>query len=348
MAEQKKHSLPNRWHYREYLKNLLGAGYVEWKYFNFTSGTYSGIFVYSLTDPLNLTGRGGARVLGRVFISRGVEGGAEKFAVSDADFSLHSPDMAMGGNSIKVLKNGMYEIRGEVESLRWDLRYTPLVLPIQSFSDRGAIPLNIEKASWRIEMPRAKVEGFLTWEGKKIPIEGFGYADANWGSPIPLLTAFNWTQYSDDAMALVMGEIQNIEVGKIKLGHWAELYIRYGDELITFAKKELRITHTEWARVPRSDLKVPVRTEVSGENDAYALTLSLETEISDPLSFEMPFHIPVRPIIVEQLARCSGELRMKARSGARSLHAFDGKGFKEYTLRDISLRKRNKAGILIK
>lgn len=348
MAEQKKHSSLNQWHYREYLKNFLGVDYVEWKYFNFTSGKYSGIFVYSLTDPLNLTGRGGARVLGRVFISRDVQGGAEKFAVSDADFSLHSADAAMGKNSIKVFANGAYEIRGEVESLGWNLRYTPLVLPIKSFSDRGMVPLHIERASWCIEMPRAKVEGFLTWEGKKIPIEGFGYADANWGSPIPLLTAFNWAQYSDGAMALVMGEIQNIEVGKIKLGHWAELYIRYGDELITFAKKELRITHTEWARVPQSYLEVPMRTEVSGENNEYALMLALETEVSDPLFFELPFHIPVRPIIVEQLTRCFGELRVKAKSGARPLHAFSGRGFKEYTLRDIALRKKNKAGILIK
>lgn len=337
----------NRWHHEEFRSIFRKADYAEWKYFNFITEECSGVFAYALIDPLNMMGRGGGRVLGRVYAREGAEGGVERFGADEMDLSTSSVDAVFGKNRLKVLEGGAYEISGSAGSVSWNLRYESQAPPIEGFLDHGMVPLDLEKASWFVKMPRAKVSGTVILGGKERVIEGVGYADANWGSAIPVLASFNWAQCSDEKIAIAMGDMQTAEIAGMKIGHWSALYAWYGGELIMFPEKSLRIDHVEWGELPESGLKVPMRTEVKAENTSHAISLSLVTEYSDPFRFVLPLAIPVQPVIVEQVMRASGVLLEKDGEKTRSLHSFSARGFKEYTFRDVSMRKGVSTGVVI-
>lgn len=337
----------NGWHHGKFRGIFRKADYAEWKYFNFVTEKYSGVFVYALIDPLNMMGRGGGRVLGRVYAKGGPEGGVERFAVDEVDLSASSANAAFGKNRIKVLEGGVYEISGSAGSVSWNLRYEPQTPSIEGFSDHGMVPFDLERASWFVKMPRAKVSGTVICGGVERVIEGTGYADANWGSAIPVLASFNWAQCSDEKIAIAMGDMQTAEIGGVKIGHWSALYAWYGGELLVFPEKNLRIDHVEWGELPESGLRVPMRTEVRAENASHVVSLSLVTEFSDPFRFVLPLAIPVQPVIVEQVMSASGTLSERDGEKTRSLHSFSAKGFKEYTFRDVSIRNGSSNGMIV-
>ena len=348
MTHKKSKIQGSRWHNQDYPDNVLKAGYMEWKYFNFITPEYSGIFVYSIADPLNITGDGGARVLGRVFTAEGVSGGSEKNRMQDANLSSYASDFVMGPNSIEVHDGNVYQIKGKTKDLEWDLRFAPASNGIKSFADMGIIPLNLEKASWFIEMPKSTVRGAIKVNGESIDIDGTGYSDSNWGAPIPLLATFNWAQCNANDVSLVVGEIQNFEIGKRKIGHWGEVYVLHYDELISFGKNDFSIEHLKWEVIPGSKIKVPTVTLVAGENKEHKISLLMKVEASDPFYFRMPLPVPIRPVIVEQVASFYGGIHKKEGSKLRLLHKIDARGFKEYTLRDTALSKIGRAGIYVK
>lgn len=347
MESKKPKIQGGRWHNQDYPDNVLKAGYMEWKYFNFITPEYSGIFVYSIADPLNITGDGGARVLGRVFTDEGVLGGSEKSKMQDINISSYASDFVMGANSIEVHDGNVYQIKGKTKDLEWDLRYAPVSRGIKSFADLGIAPLNLEKASWSIEMPKSTVRGAIKVNGESIDIEGIGYSDSNWGAPIPLLVTFNWAQCSSDDVSVVVGEIQNFEIGRRKIGHWGEVYVLHNDELISFGKKDFSIEHLKWDIIPGSKIKAPTVTLVTGENREHKISLLMKAESSDPLYFRMPLPVPIRPVIVEQVASFYGSIYKKEGIKMKLLHKIDAMGFKEYTLRDIALSRRGGAGMLV-
>lgn len=337
MTFRKKSPNENRWHIQDYPNNILKAGYVEWKYFNFITPHYAGIFVYAVADPLNITGEGGGRILARIFTPRGVIGRSETVDLAEVKPSSYAADISMGENTIEVHDGNVYQIKGKTESVEWDLRYAPESHGIKSFADMGIEPLNIGRASWFIEMPRSRVRGTIKINGKNIDIEGSGYCDSNWGAPIPLLVSFNWAQYSDENMSIALGEIQNIEIGRKKIGRWGEVYAVHEDELIRFGGDEFTLEHLKWDTLGK--IKAPNVTLIQGENKNYKLSLLLKTEVSDPLYFKLPLNVPVRPVIIEQICTFHGALHKKEGGEEKTLHAIEGRGFKEYTMRDISLKR---------
>lgn len=336
----------NRWHASEYPDTLLKAGYIEWKYFNFTSPDCSGIVLYLVTDPMNRTGLGGGRVIARIFSQEGVFGGSLQFPMSDVALSEKDAGITIGENAITA-DGERYGIRGTVASVVWNLEYVPDSLPIEGFSDLNLDPLGVQKASWFITMPRAKVRGVVSVGRRRYAIDAYGYSDTNWGSLFPLVSQFNWMQYNDEVISVAIGEMQNLEIKNKKVGRWGGIYISYRGERTVFEKKDFSMEHLQWKIVPGTKIKVPFITLVEGENKNFQLSLILKTEISDPLHFRMPPPLPVRPVVVEQTAQFYGELFRKGDKTTASSYSFSGKGFKEYSLRYASLGDRVKTGIVI-
>lgn len=336
-------SRKNRWHNLDYPDNLLKAGYIEWKYFNFITPDFSGIFVYFIIDPLDITNVGGGRVMARIFTRGGVLGGVNKVPMTEVFPSKENAKITMGENSISV-DGEVYRVIGKTNDVSWDLRYLPSTPSILGFSDLSVDPLHLEKISWLIKMPKANVIGTIEVKGKKFDINAMGYSDANWGELIPVVVRLNWAQYNDDAMSLVIGETKNLRIGKKELGRWSEVYVIYQNEIIKFAKKDIVQEHLEWSIVPGSKIKIPFITKIEAENKTYKLSVMLKTKISDPLYFNMPFSFPIRQVVVEQTASFRGELSKITDNKVITLHSIDGDGFKEHTLRNVSIRNKKHLG----
>ena len=330
----------NRWHNSEYPDNLLKAGYIEWKYFNFTTPDFSGIFVYLIADPLNITGIGGGRVIARIFTRDGVVGGVCETSIKDVSSSNENAGIDVGDNSI-IVRDDAYIIKGKVSHVTWNLKYSPLAPLIQGFSDLSVDPFNFEKISWLIKMPKANVIGTIKIKGKEFDIDTMGYSDANWGELVPVVVRLDWAQYNDDSVSVVVGEVENLNIGKKKFGRWSEIYAIYQNELITFTRDVISIEHLEWTTIPDSKIEIPLVTKVRAENEIYKLDLVLKTKLSDPIYFNTPFYLPIEQVVVEQVASFSGGLSKKEGAGFTILHSIEGTGFKEYTLRDVSIRKKN-------
>ncbi len=73
----------NQWHINNYSDNILKRSYVEWKYFNFSSPHFSGIFVYLIEDPLNVMGIGGGKVIARIFADKKNFGGVSIIPIKE-------------------------------------------------------------------------------------------------------------------------------------------------------------------------------------------------------------------------------------------------------------------------
>jgi hypothetical protein len=348
MPKKKKPAHENRWHIQDYPDNILKAGYMEWKYFNFLTPRYSGIIVYAVADPLDFTGRGGGRMLVRIVTPKGAVGDAEVIPPQKVKPSSYAADITMGENTIEVHEGNLYEIKGKTKSLEWNLRFSPETHGIKSFAEMGLVPLDLERASWLIEMPKARVRGTIKINGETIDIDGSGYCDSNWGAPIPLLVSFNWGQYSDESTNIIFMEIQNLQIGRKKIGRWGEVYVMHEDELIRFKKEEFTLEHLKWEKLEGTKIEMPTISLIKGENKHYRLSLLCNTEFSDPLYFKLPLNVPVQPVIVEQIASFHGTFHKKESDGEKLIHEIEGRGFKEYTQRDISLNNKTpRRGILV-
>lgn len=338
-------SLKNRWHIAYYKKNSLSANYIEWKYFNFTSKTHSGIFVYFLCDAKNLTGVGGGKIIGRLYARNKITGNVEKFKMAKIKSSAKTPEIKIGKNTIKI-RGGAYKITGKAGKLEWNLLYTPKAAPISAFSNMEVDPLNLEKVSWFIQMPKAEVKGTIKDGKRKIKIKTMGYTDANWGVLIPLTTTFQWAQYNDNKISVVVGELENFEIRGKKFGRWAVIYIIHGNKKIVFKKGDFILKNKGWKFINKSKIRIPTITSIQGENQKYKISLTIKMEIADPIFFNMPFHFPIRPAVIEQVSIFKGELAKKENGKTRTIHKISGRGFKEYSTRGLFGDKDIKKGLL--
>ncbi len=340
--------LRNSWHLSKFPNNLLKASYIEWKYFNFSAPGVSGIFVYLIADPLNFTGIGGGRVVGRIFIKKKIWGGAVDVQMKNVAPSNKSAAIQMGGdNFVRVSGNGYY-IGGKVKNIAWKLKYSPLLRPIRGFSNMSLDFLGIERGSWEIKMPKANVSGTIKIGGRTVPIHSLGYSDANWGNAVPISIKFNWAQYNDDKISLAFFETQGLGMGKRKTGHWSEIFINCDGKAIRFLEKNIHAVNTSRALIPGTKMKVPTVMLIRAENKDYNLILRVCALHADPLELKTPFSLPVRPVTVEQPSLMSGGLFRKTRGSPGLLHKISGQGFMEHTLYKVEFgNARSRRGVLI-
>ena len=325
-------SLRNPWHLNEFPNNLLKGGYIEWKYFNFSAPGVSGIILYIVDDPLNLTGIGGGRLVARIFTDKKTYGGAENVPMKNVAVSDKNAGIVMGKNNFIRVIGENYEIAGKLGDISWRLKYSPLLQPVLGFANMKMDFLGVEKASWEIKMPRARVSGVVKIGKRAVHVRSFGYADANWGNvAIPSSSQFKWAQYNDRKVSVVFGEIHSLlGIAGKRGGHWAEIFLLLGGKRIAFREREIGVLHSNWTITPGTKAKVPRATVIHAENKNYDLNIEFRAIRSDHLELKTPFSLPIKPIVMEQPSFITGELCGKKAGSLRLLHRFSGRGFMEY------------------
>jgi hypothetical protein len=343
-------SLRNPWHINKFPDNLLKAGFIEWKYFNFSAPAVSGIFLYLITDPLNLTGTGGGRVIGRIFTKKKIYGGVAKVPMKEVIASNKDAGIEIGiDNFIKVGGNN-YNIGGKLKDIAWKLEYSPLLRPVMGFSNMKMDFLGVEKSSWEIKMPKARVSGTIKIGGRTVRIRSFGYADANWGNiVIPATSRFSWAQYNDGKSSTVFFEIQNaLGMGRKRTNHWSEIFVNYGGRKIQFKESDVGVTSFNQTVIFGTKIKTPNAMTINAKNKNYNLILQIYALHSDPLELKVPFSLPMRPITVEQPSLIRIELFRKTGGLWKLVHKTSGKGFMEHAFCDIKFENiRREKGIPI-
>lgn len=342
----------NRWHFKDYPDNVLKAGYFEWKYFNFVSPECSGIIAYLVFDPLNFTGLGGGRVIARFFKNGKIFGGSEKFKPEQTELSSRSASAEINGN--KILKTaGGYDLRGKIGGVEWNLSFKAKTKPIFAFQDAGLDPLNLEKASWLIEAPFAKVSGKIALGKTKIPISASGYCDSNWGNFLPLASRFNWGQFNGEKISVVFGETENLELGNRKIGRRGEIFVIFKGKKIRFSGEEFTVKNSGWKTEKTGRLsekvfhgrQIPSLSLIEAQNKKYKLRLAVEAKTTDFIYLDTP--LLLKPTVAEQLSFFEGELMEKTGRKEVLLAKIKGEGFKEYMFMDFFFGRGEKNGVAI-
>ncbi|MEK7123520.1 MAG: hypothetical protein AAB851_01345, partial [Patescibacteria group bacterium] len=316
---------------------------------------WSGIIAYVVFDPLNFTGLGGGRVIARFFKDGKILGGSEKFKPEKTELSSQNAAAEIGGNEI-LKTGGGYGLRGKIGGVEWNLDFKAELDPIFAFKNAGFDPLNLEKVSWLIEAPFAKVSGKIALGKTKIPISASGYCDSNWGNFLPLASRFNWGQFNGEKISVVFGETENLELGSRKIGRRGEVFVIFKGKKIRFSSEEFTVKNSGWSasggektgRLSEKvfgERKMPKITLVEAQNEKYKLRLAIEAKMTDPIYLDTP--LLLKPTVIEQLSFFEGELFKKTSRRDILLAEISGAGFKEYMFMDFFFAREGKSGVAI-
>ncbi|HYV86581.1 MAG TPA: hypothetical protein VFB49_11765 [Patescibacteria group bacterium] len=335
------------------------ASYTEWWYFNLDDprAGVQAIFSYFVTNPGDLAGLGQAQM---VAVAGTPEGGVstmdayppETFSASaeradvtidpGADSRGAAGGTGAGGtgagvdlNTVRVADDGRYLINGGSRDgrLRWDLMYAPEAAPWPAFDSMPVGRLAWEKMSWLVFMPRARVTGTLTVDGRQYVVDASGYHDHNWGEWIPTDALWNWAQFSTPSAALEIGDFIGKPIGVVSLD--------LDGERTVFTRDQYSLVHTRWAWDAANRLLYPVESLLTADNGILRVQVTLRAIDTAPLRGDLP--APLKDLIIyEQTARYSGAVWSRTLVGAADANAaaagewrqraiLAGTGFKEYT-----------------
>ncbi len=303
--------------------------YTEWWYFNVCdagSGVQA-IFSYFISNPTDLRGLGQVQMVASAYTPDGVVSAIDLYPLSAFAASAAQADVAIGTNTAHIQNDGSYLISGASrdQRLAWNLVYTPESAPWPA-ADRltvGRLPW--ERMSWLVEMPRARVVGELSVDGRRYAIDAPGYHDHNWGEWIPTDGLWNWAQFSDERLDLEVGDFIGKPVGVVSLA--------LDGERSVFGPDQYRLSHTRWAWDPQNRLFYPSESRLTADNGSLRVEVSMAVLQDGPLRGDLP--LPLKDLIIyEQPAAYQGRV-LERRSGPdarwRVKAWIQGTGFKEWT-----------------
>jgi hypothetical protein len=195
--------------------------------------------------------------------------------------------------------------------------------------------------SWLVFMPRARVTGTLTVDGREYVVDAPGYHDHNWGEWIPTDALWNWAQFSTPRVALEVGDFIGKPIGIVS--------VDLDGERTVFTHDQYTLVHTRWAWDVVNGLFYPVESLLTADNGSLRVQVTLRAIDTAPLRGDLP--APLKDLIIyEQTARYSGAVweRAPGTAAAGAGAAVDGPspaaagewrprallagtGFKEYT-----------------
>lgn len=328
-----KYAAPHRdrWHYLDYNDGHHDGLYTEWKYLNFIEGDMAGYIMYYVLDPELKTSLGSGRIMARVLRGEEFHGGIAKVPMSEIEFDTHTASARFGRARLDEKTPHNYQITGSVAGVSWDLEYNQSTPTLDGFRDANFGILPWEKASWLVKMPRARITGAISINGKHIQLNALGYSDTNWGEFVPFFSRYEWAQFNDEKISVVLGVIYR----------WGAVWKTYAyaeinKEIINFDSETFKIIERKWGREKITGIMTPVKTrfEIKGgsSTDAattggpYTLDCTYAPARTDMLSLKISSWLP-KPCVAEQISRFSGTLK---RNG-NTVHSFAGLGFSEYS-----------------
>jgi hypothetical protein len=292
------------------------ALYTEWWYFNFQDARagVGAIFSYFVTNPLDIRGVGRAQMVAVAYTAQGTVTAIDAyppaaFSADESDVRVSidpgAPGVAPAGmesgaaNTVRADPDGLYHIAGASRDGRiaWDLAYAPAAEPWYAAEAMPVGRLAWEKMSWLVEMPRARVTGMLTVDGRAVAIDATGYHDHNWGEWIPTDATWNWAQYSSPRLSLEMGDFIGKPVGVVALD--------LDGTRTVFTPDQYSLVHTRWAWDRVNRLFYPSESVLSADNGTLRVQVTMRALATEPLRGDLP--APLRDLIIyEQTARFEG------------------------------------------
>ncbi len=314
-------------HYASWSGGTYDATYTEWWYFNFfdaRSGVQA-IVSYFVTNPANLGGRQRAQLVAVAYTAQGVVSETDLYAPGAFSAGSQQADVTIGEALMRLGDDGAYRVSGASRDgrLSWDLIYAADVEPWLA-ADRAAIgSMPWERMSWLVYMPRARVTGRLTVDGRSFEIDAPGYHDHNWGEWFPPDALWNWAQFSDARVALEMGDFIGRPTGAVS--------VDFDGRRTVFTKGQYWLLHTRWGLDGRNGVWYPTETLLVAGDDTRRVFATIRTIATEPLRAGLPAPIP-DVIVYEQTARYDGMLWEKDQTGQWVASTpLRGDGFKEYT-----------------
>ncbi|MCR4281186.1 MAG: hypothetical protein NUV88_02540 [Candidatus Kaiserbacteria bacterium] len=349
-----KYAAPHRdrWHYLDYSDGKHTGAYTEWKYLNFIQGDLAGYIIYYVLDPELRTSLGSGRIMARVLRGEEFHGGIDKIPMSEIEFDTHTASARFGNARLNEKTPHNYQITGSVAGISWDLEYNQSTPTLDGFKDVNFGILPWEKASWLVKMPRARITGAISINSKHIQLNALGYSDTNWGEFVPFLSRYEWAQFNDEKISVVLGVIYR----------WGAVWKTYAyaeinKEIINFDSETFKIIERKWGREKITGIMTPVKTrfEIKGGPSTgesadfvarpadhgpvgpstgadhgpvgpYTLDCAYAPARTDMLSLKISSWLP-KPCVAEQISRFSGTLK----HNGNIVHSFAGLGFSEYS-----------------
>jgi hypothetical protein len=181
------------------------SSWAEWLYFN-GRGPDARFYLTFLVGPTLPDGRRGAGV--RLQLDRGgrVETFTASATISESD-ALRAPDLTIGSNIVRLegLRYRIHlDLRGE------DGRRLTGDLSLQASPGRLVPPIEIAGArGWRtgyvVPVMSGQLDGELQVAGARLPMNGTGYHDHNWGFWQGV--SWQWGQVQDGGLSFIYGRV---------------------------------------------------------------------------------------------------------------------------------------------
>jgi len=212
------------------------------------------------------------------------------YSVDEASFGKDKCDVKYGPHSIVGdLKEYFIKVV-PVNGIGADLKLTNLGKPWRPGA--GAYEFNDDNSgyfTWLCVVPKGKVEGTLTVDGKERRVTGFGYHDHQWGNVSHLFTWNNWLwsrQTFDDYTILVFDIVTNMKYGYKR---FPMMFLEDKDGNVIF--EDLNIPETKLVEEYREKLSgkmypkvIKYLFESGGRKVEYTLSVEQELESRDAFS----------------------------------------------------------------
>ena len=316
------------YHYPAWRDARHDAFYTEWWYFNFHDARagVDCIFSYFVIDPEDIGGIGQVQMVAVAYTREGTVTAIDRYPAAAFQASDQEADVRIGGNGARVGADGSYRVSGQSLDgrLAWDLKYVADSVPWFGADRMTVGRLAWEKMSWLVQMPRARVTGTVTIDGRAHAIRATGYHDHNWGEWIPTDATWNWAQFSSPRLSLEVGDFIGKPIGVVALD--------LDGARTVFTPDQYSLVHTRWGWDRVNRLFFPTESLLTADNGALRLEVTLRALKTEPLRGDLPR--PLRDLIIyEQTARYDGVVREWVEEvGEWRVRAWlRGTGFKEWT-----------------
>ena len=255
-----------------------------------------------VAGPDDINGNAMVQMVAVAYTAEGTVTAIDRQPAAAFEASDQEADVRIGGSSARVGDDGVYRVAGASLDgrLGWDLEYVADSVPWFGGDRMPVGRLAWEKMSWLVQMPRARVTGTVTIDGRAHAIRATGYHDHNWGEWIPADATWNWAQFSGPRLSLEVGDFIGKPIGVVALD--------LDGARTVFAPDQYSLVHTRWGWDRVNRLFFPTESLLTADNGALRLEVTLRALATEPLRGDLP--APLRDLIIyEQTARYDGVVR---------------------------------------
>lgn len=299
--------------------------YTEYWYFNFSepASGLSGMMTFGVYNPGNVALAGGAALTAVVFEpGRPSYSSLDLFPLFRFWASEERAEVTIGHNVVRSLDDKTIQVQASTRNgrVRADLVFSQAE-PSVWFTKDARGPLPWEMNWWMSQMPSARIQGQLLWDGRAISLENTpGYHDHSWGSWLLPARPWAWGHLSlpDEEISCALGYKTGFDTSQV--------YFRHRDLRLTFPDEGQQWTAGHW-RPWRLLWRYPTvwRLEAVDATGDYKLSVGWEVRSAVAVT-KAPL------LLFEQLSDYRGSLSRRTGDGWVEEVQFAGPGPSEWVV----------------